>query len=574
MANVTSLNKFLGLNQVKKIDDDISYSPDMANFKITENFSLKKRGGICKVFNSTGDLIEGMWSGYLGVTYYFLFASNGCLYNFNLTSGVSSLIGSIGYGKNVMFEFSGKLYILNGSMYSCFDGSSVVAVEGYVPLIAIGCNALGAGTTYEDLNLLSNKRRQQYSADGTSSNYLLAEQNINQINYIMINRVPFIDFTCNYTTGSVHFNSVPPQGLNNIEICYIKNNLDRTRITKNCYAMLFGGNVDGRLFLWGHPDYPNYRFHSELANGVPSVEYFPENNFTVIGNTEITDIVSQYDRQLIFTKDRAFYSFCELREDTLGNYYSSFPVYNLNGEKGNLIKGSCCIVGNDPITFCNDGLNRWSSTTVENERNAICFSSPISTTVANIVKENNFSDLRIFDFQTGSELLFYHREKAFIYNYKLGVWYVYNDILCDIFCDCRGVLYFSYADTIYKLDESVNDDDNMGVTAYWKSPFFSAGEPYMRKDINELSVTVETIESTMLDLTVNSDLNPNNIFLESFWITNSSGKKISCLRIRPNVRRVAKVQIYLRTTGSDTDAEIHELALVSKKKGRNARYGL
>lgn len=574
MANVTALNKFYGLNQSKKISDEISYSPDMINFKVTESFSLKKRGGIRTVFNNSGAVIEGMWAGYLGSLYYLLFVSDGCLYKYDLVTEKPSLIGFVDYGKNVMFEFSGKLYILNGNKYSYFDGSLVGVVEGYIPLIAIGCNALGAGTTYEDLNLLTPKRRQQYSADGVAKDYCLAEKNINQINYIKINGVIFSNYTYNCSTGTVHFNTTPSQGLNNIEICYIKSNLDRSRITNNRYAMLFGGNVDGRLFLWGHPNYPNYRFHSELADGVPSVEYFPENNFTVIGNTEITDIVSQYDRQLIFTKDRAFYSYCELREDTLGNYYSSFPVYNLNGEKGNLIKGSCCIVNNEPITFCNDGLNRWSSTTVENEKNAICFSSPISITIADIIKKNKFSDLRLFDFQTNSELIFSHGDKAYIFNYKLGVWYVYNDMYCDCFCDCMGKLYFSFGDTVYKLDESKNNDDTSGVTAYWKSPFSSAGQPFMRKDITELSVTLETVTGTMLDLAVNSDLNPNNIFQESFWITNTAGSKISSIRIRPNVRRVAKAQIYLRATGKDTDAEIHEVALISKTKGRNARYGL
>jgi hypothetical protein len=44
--------------------------------------------------------------------------------------------------------------------------------------------------------------------------------------------------------------------------------------------------------------------------------------------------------------------------------------------------------------------------------------------------------------------------------------------------------------------------------------------------------------------------------------------------MRPNLHRVAKVQIYLRALGLDNDAEIHEVSLTSKTKGIYAKYGL
>ncbi len=569
----STCKRFGGLDQSCRMSDHLEFSPDMANFRVTENFSLKKRGGIRKVC-SVLNTIDGMWAGYIETVFFMLFVSGGYLYQYDRISGEAIEIGFVDTGRVVMFEFGGKVYILNGNRYSRFDGINVTAVEGYIPLTYINCTPSGEGTAYEKPNLLTPKRRQQFSADGTSANFTLAEKNINLIHYIYVNGNSYTDYTFNYVTGVVHFNTIPSAGINNIEICYSKSNLDRTRITKNRYAMLFGGNVDTRLFLWGHPNFPNYRFHSELAGGVPSVEYFPENNFTVIGNTEITDIISQYDRQLIFTKDRAFYSYCELRQDLLGNYYSSFPVYNLNSEKGNLIKGSSCVINNEPVTFCSDGLNRWCSTTVENEKNAVCFSAPISVAVAKIIQLNNFSDLRLFDFQNNSELIFYHNGKAYIYNYKLGVWYLFDEMYCDCFCVMFGELYFSFGDTIYKLDETQSNDESAAVTAYWKSPFSSAGESGMRKDVTSLSVTVGTKSSTMLDIAVNSDLKPESGFAQSFLIDNDSGTKISCLRMRPNLHRVSRVQIHLRATGRDTDAEIYEVSLISKPKGSYARHEL
>ncbi|HOJ47665.1 MAG TPA: hypothetical protein PLD48_02190 [Bacillota bacterium] len=569
----STCNKFGGLDQSCRMSDNMALSPDMANFRVTDNYSLKKRGGIRKICTASAP-IDGLWAGYIGGVFFLLYVSGGDLYKYDSVTKSGVPIGFVDYGRAAMFEFDGKVYILNGNRYSRFDGLSVTTVEGYVPLIYINCTPAGAGIAYEKPNLLTPKRRQRFSADGVSDDYVLAEKNISLIHYVTVNGAPYSNFTYNTTTGVVHFYTTPPAGINNIEICYSKNNLDRTRITKNRYAMLFGGNVDTRLFLWGHPNYPNYRFHSELADGVPSVEYFPENNFTVIGNTEITDIISQYDRQLIFTKDKAFYSYCELRQDLMGNYYSSFPVYNLNSEKGNLIKGSSCVINNEPVTFCSDGLNRWCSTTVENEKNAVCFSAPIAEAVAGIVRSNNFSDLRLFDFQNNSELIFYHNGKAYIYNYKLGVWYLFKDMFCDFFCVVSGELCFSFGNNIYKLDESQTDDEDGAVTAYWKSPFVSAGESGRRKDVTELSLTVGTKSSTMLDVALNSDIMPENAFTQTFVIENAAGIKTSCLSMRPNLRRVSKVQIHLRATGRNTDAEIFEITLTSKPKGSYARYGL
>ena len=68
--------------------------------------------------------------------------------------------------------------------------------------------------------------------------------------------------------------------------------------------------------------------HTALGDGVPNPEYFPENSFRVIGDTAITDIIQQYDRQLIFAQDRAFYSYCDLTTDAMGNAYASIAPYD------------------------------------------------------------------------------------------------------------------------------------------------------------------------------------------------------------------------------------------------------
>ena len=76
----TSINNFLGINQDTTGDTQLKLgeSPDMTNFRITENYKLKKREGYQQLFSSYGSYeIRGMFNGNLNGTEYFLFAMNG-----------------------------------------------------------------------------------------------------------------------------------------------------------------------------------------------------------------------------------------------------------------------------------------------------------------------------------------------------------------------------------------------------------------------------------------------------------------------------------------------------------------
>lgn len=128
--------------------------------------------------------------------------------------------------------------------------------------------------------------------------------------------------------------------------------------------MIFGGNTDNRIFIWGSEDEPCTIRHTALGDGVPNPEYFPENSFRVIGDTAITDIIQQYDRQLIFAQDRAFYSYCDLTTDAMGNAYASYPVFALNASKGSLIYGG----GTNCRRLSDHLLRRWAESLGSDER--------------------------------------------------------------------------------------------------------------------------------------------------------------------------------------------------------------
>ncbi len=489
MKYTSTVRAFGGIDENRTFSDDLAYATYMRNYRVTENRTLQKRFGLTTLIPA-GAAVTGLWSGYLGGERLFLYTAGSKLFSIEQETGIPVELGDVGEGRNLLFEFGRAIYIKNQNKYSRYDGKTLSEVTGYVPLVAIGCGADGKGEPFEDINLLSSRRRVQFSGDGTSATYTLPEKNIKSIVSVRENGATYaLNYSVDYAKGTITPEEPFSAGINNVEITY-DTGKDRAEVILDATGvMLFGGDTDGHVFLWGNPDYPAYRFHSEPADGLPSAEYFPENNYTIIGDSEITDIISQYDRQLIFTKDRAFYSYRELQTDTLGNVYASFPVYNLNGEKGNLLKNAGCIMNNEPVTLCADGLNRWSSTTVENEKNAVCFSGAIGKSMQKLLASGDFSSVRLFNLRATGELFLIVGETAYIYNYRVGAWYVYDNFAADFMTECGGMLFFSRGENILFLDETSNFDNEGMVKACWESPFASFGD-CKRSRVTEIDFSV------------------------------------------------------------------------------------
>ena len=78
------------------------------------------------------------------------------------------------------------------------------------------------------------------------------------------------------TTGTVTFNSAPPQGTNSVIITYRKGNGAREEVTKMRFAELYNGAADTRVFLYG--DGSNKAIYSgiDMDTSAPSAEYFPD----------------------------------------------------------------------------------------------------------------------------------------------------------------------------------------------------------------------------------------------------------------------------------------------------------
>ncbi len=564
-------NGFSGLDERNKLQSKINTAAVMKDFRINDNGSLEKRNEIQKLFSSE-DSIKGLWCGKLKGKDLIVFISNNALMKAEPDDFEATLktIGNIDNAEYEMFEFSGMLYIKGKDSYFKTDGETISEVTGYIPCVAINCNPNGSGEAFEEINLLCSERRQFFSGSGEDHIYRLAEDRLDAIVSIKVNGIEYDgEYNFNRPAGDLAFTEPLPEGLNNIEVVYRKydGNPDRNRILGCTKIMLFGGNSDGRAFLWGNEEFPNYRFHSELADGVPSVEYFPVNAFTIIGNSRINCIVQQYDKQLIFNENEAFYSYCELRENNLGETISSFPVFNLNSNKGCLFETYGCVIDNKPVTLCEDGLNFWESTAVQDEKNAVCFSQPIWDSMKRIINGDK-SRIYMFDHQARRELYFINQDTAYIYNYGNGCWYSFSGFLGEHYAVLGDSVYFSHDNSLYRLDNS--NDMPTEKECIWETGFIELGENTGKIDIvgMEADVFIKSPIKLQFQITKNNGENTKRIF--EFSGNESKYERIS---FRPSIKRGLPFKLTFSEEGSG-NAILYSLKIKTRNKERSNRNGI
>ena len=105
--------QFSGYNELLTVSDGLTFSPNMCNFKILPDGSLKKREGYSELFTATGS-VEGLWGGTIAGHNILAASIGGDLWIYDLDLSMSYNAGEIGTGHASMFPFGGKLYSEDG----------------------------------------------------------------------------------------------------------------------------------------------------------------------------------------------------------------------------------------------------------------------------------------------------------------------------------------------------------------------------------------------------------------------------------------------------------------------------
>lgn len=418
----------------------------------------------------------------------------------NASVVLDTSIGTMTDAKTTIFYFESKLYFLNGTEYKQYDGTTFQDVDPYIPTVAIALPPAGGllpelstAQIYEPINLLTGKKKAEYLAVGIATAYQLPETGLDAALVTCtvngVTKVEGTDFTVNRTTGIVTFGVAPADELEVI-LGWTKveaGNADLVK--KNRFAMINGPGNDTAVFLWGNEAYGNRRTWS----GTLKANYFPVTNFTLIGSNEfdITDIKPQYNRQIIFKEDRTHYSYPEWNT-TAGLW--DYPVYDLNEKVGNIAHNAVQIVRNNPVSISGKSWWEWTSTSVEDERNA----DVVSERLRDSLNAIDLSTAITFDNQNEKEYWCNVGPKVYIWNYGNNTMYIYDNISGTCFLDIDDTIYYGSQGTVERIRGL--DDNGVAITAQLTLGFNDWGSMELRKNSREIFVSIIPYVLTSLNV--------------------------------------------------------------------------
>lgn len=517
---VFSIAAFRGLNQNPDGDTKLKMgeAADVYNFRVTRDGNLQTRPGTKTLVDTeTNKPIKGLWNGYVSGHEYILGACNGKLYKFwdETNEFGKTEIGSISTAGTVhIFGFGGIAYILNGTKYYSWDGTTLSEVTGYVPLVYISIPPTGTddtSETIENVNRLIGTRRVWISPDGTGATFQLPEKNISSVDSVTLTSdgSTVSGWTANTTDGTVTFSPAPAQATNSIEITYTVNNQLRGDVEKMTFSELYAGTQDTRIFLYG--DGTNKCIYSGVDyNGIPRADYFPDLYECRVGdeNTPITGMIRHYSSLVCFKSNSSW--MIQATQTMLANSMNipAFYVTPANRSIGNAALGQVRLVLNSPFTLFGNDLyewknsNRYGSNLTSDERQA----HRISDRVWDYLSDFSTEGCYCWDDNDNQEYYVCHGNEALVYNYAADAWSRYTKFPVSCMVNLHGELYIGSPDGKLKhVNYRWLSDDGDPIKAYWESGSMSFGQDYMRKYAAMLWIGIKPETNSEVYVTVQTD---------------------------------------------------------------------
>lgn len=521
---IFQLKKWGGLHQNPDGDTKLSFgeAAEMRNFRITRDGNLQRRPGTVTVADLGNTPVMGLWSGYVNGKLVFLAACDGKLYRIYDSESdaiIKEELGSIHTENEVhFFGFSNIVYILNGTEYKQWDGSSLTDVLGYRPLVNI--SVAPNNTSREELehvNKLCGMRRMWISPDGEGSTFHFPEKNLQSVDYVQnLATGEFLDeslYSYDLAAGTVSFTTAPERVTNGYEIGWTMAENFRHEVCAMRWSELYSGTQDTRIFIYG--DGSNEALYSDIDyDGNPRADYFPDMNEMRVGdeNTPITGMIRQYSTLICFKTDSAWsiqYGLITLDD---GLQTAAFYVSPTNRIIGNHAPGQVRLVLNAPITFHGKDLFEWrnnnsyTSNLSRDERQAKRISDRIYAALGGFKADNCIC----YDDNYAQEYYVCHGDEALVYNYAADAWYRYTNFPVRCMENLKKELYLGCSDgKVRHFHYDHTADDGEAIDAYWESGSMSFGQDYVRKYAAMLWLGIKPESNGELGVTVMTDKKSN-----------------------------------------------------------------
>ena len=432
------------------------------------------------------------------------------------------------------FIFQNTLFIIDGINYLEYDGNTLKAVEGTIPATTYwrtpdGHTDITEGVdtdyVYQEVNLLTNYRKNLFIGDGISTDYHLDSENLDSSTIYLIhatvksngtttNIVEGSGLTVNRTTGIVSFTTAPAKDAE-VVIIYSKTEAGFKNRVLNCK---FACEFDNRIFFSGNPDYPNSVFHCELDD--PRYVRVNAHYETGIDKSNIKTIIPG---------NNVLWVIKEINQNSSSIYYLT-PTLNSQYDKiypsvnGSITLG-CVSTGinfnDDIVFFSNRGLEGIANSSMYSEQILQHRSSLVD---AKMTKETHYTDVKLAEYNgylmclIDSHIYLADSRKRFQngtndIEYEWFYFELPNNI--TFIKENRGVLYLgNELGQLFKFDGTT--DNGVDIESVWTTPKDNFGYPSYRKTTNKRGNVAElkkmNNDSIHVDTIVDGVLKEKKVF--------------------------------------------------------------
>lgn len=476
---------------------DFNRSPDALNMwkDYKELESIRTRPGL-ELMQSFTDKIFGIFFYDIGSRRMMMVHSGNKLYKVE-DGNTTVLFTGLGWQRSQSFVYNNIFYFKDGIVYLRYDGQEIKEVEGYVPTTSIGRQPAGGGSSYEDVNMLSNKRINTFVGDGVSNKYQLDAQNIDSIVKVEVDDKEITAYTADLINGIVTFTTSPgkplTEGRDNVKITYSREAQDyRERIEKCTLLQVF----DNRVFFSGNPNYPNTVWHSSLND--PSycsdLDYYNEGldlspvKAMIAGNNALWVIKepSQANTTIFYHNPVIDANYGKVYPSTHSSIYTGCVGTGINF--------------NDDIVFFSERGMEAISGDVTTEQVLQHRSGNVDR---KMIMEPSYKDMVLEEWE-GYLLVFIGTHvyladsRAYFLNqnhneYEWFYWELDEEVTAT--CVKDGVLYVGTASGIYTLT-----DNSAAVNCHWTTPKDKFKYPQYRKTTNKKGSVCECLGDILLEV--------------------------------------------------------------------------
>ena len=419
---------------------------------------------------------------------------------YRMDNGVKTVIYSeLNEAASQSFVYDDVFYLKDGVHYLKYDGEVMEDVVGYVPTTSISRKPMGGGTKYEDVNMLSDYRKNTFLADGGSFSFFLDVVNIDEdfVPVVTYNDelVAESEYEVDYAEGKVTFLYTAPDaplttGQDNIVIEFKKSIVDEEGVKKYHKAIMECTLLqvfDNRVFFSGNAEHPNVVWHCSLNDPsyVSDLDYYNEG----MDSAKVRGLVAGNNALWAFREPSdanttVFYHTPSI-DDEYGKVYPSSHSSITTGCVGTAINF------NDDIVFFSERGMEGISGDVTTEQVVAHRSSMVDR---KMTAEPDYKDMVLAEWE--GYLVVFIGDKAYLADsramftnenhseYEWFYWEFEKGVTCAKVQD--GTLYVGSMDGVYAFTDMDAD-----IESYWVTPKDKFKYPHKLKTTNKRGCVAE-----------------------------------------------------------------------------------